>query len=385
MMFDTLWTDSKGVRVKKVIKIIKMIPGYIMIIPLFIGMIIHLSLDSGGVDLTGYTDVVGWITTGLMAVLVFGICAKLNFRKLGTPFKRGGVLLGVKFIVSALVGLAVGLFFGAEGFWGISVMAMVAAMSCANLALFAGLGQTYGDKHDIPSLMVLAPCLSPAFTIIVLAIGGFTDVNIQAMDIILPIIPMVLGILVGNLWPKVQPILYKIAGATLPVFSLLLGTTISFKVALTGGAQGLILGVIVLATGLIAFFLSRLYMGKGKNSPMAAGIGITAGSAIMIPTAIEKLGLVTGDIIMQATAQIAGSMIITVFLCPIIVAVLFKWEKKRRAAKGIPMFETWNELDAKGMLNDDEPIKEVALPIAEAKVSEEVKTAKKATEPKKKK
>jgi len=327
------------------IKIIKKIPAYIMTVPLFLGIMINLILNAtmSEESYTGYTDVVGTITTVLMAILVFGICSQLNFRKLGKSVVRGGILLVFKFGMSAVIGVSVGLIFGSTGFWGLSALAVVAAMSNANTALFAGISQTYGEEPDTPSLMVLCLCNSPAFTLIVLVASGFSQVNV--FQLLLPIIPMALGIAVGNIWPKIQPVLYKAAGAILPVFALLLGTTISLLQALQGGAQGLLLGLATLIfTGLLAFFVSRIYMGKGKFSPMAAGIGTTAGTAILTPSFIASIGGVSDETAAQATTQVAGSMILTAILAPILVALLFKYEQKRREKNGVEKIVTAAEL-----------------------------------------
>jgi len=330
---------------KKFVAIIQKIPAYIMTVPLFLGIMINLILDASMSEgsYKSYTDVVGTISTVLMAILVFGVCSQLNFRKLGKSFVRGGVLLIYKFAISALIGVSVGLVFGPAGFLGISALAIVAGMSNANTALFAGISQTYGEEPDTPSLMVLCLCNSPAFTLIVLVASGLAQVDF--IQLLLPIIPMALGILVGNIWPKIQPILYKSALATLPVFALLLGTTISLLQALQGGAQGLLLGLATLIlTGLLAFFVSRVYMGKGKYSPMAAGLGTTAGTAIMTPAFIASIGGAAEEIAASATAQIAGSMIFTAALAPVLVAMLFRYEQKRRKKRGVEQIVTAAQL-----------------------------------------
>jgi 2-keto-3-deoxygluconate permease len=158
---------------------------------------------------------------------------------------------------------------------------------------------------------------------------------------------MMLGIAVGNLFPKIQPYLFKMAVAILPVFSLLLGTTISLITALRGGAQGLLLGLVTLAfTGLLTYFISGIYMGKNKRSPMAVGAGTTAGNAIIVPTFIAGLSGIPDEIIAvtgHATAQIAGSMIFTAIFAPILVSLLFKYEQKRRDRLGIAKIITLKE------------------------------------------
>ena len=122
---------------------------------------------------------------------------------------------------------------------------------------------------------------------------------------------------------------------------LLIGTTVSIMTAVRGGAQGLLLGVITLVlTGIVSFFVSRFYMGKGKFSPNAIANGTTAGTSVSIPAFMAASAGFSDELVATATAQIAGSMLITAIIAPILVALFFKWEQKRREKNEIAQIVT---------------------------------------------
>jgi 2-keto-3-deoxygluconate permease len=332
---------------KPVIKIFKKIPGAIVIIPMFVGMLLLLIIDASLSESAylAYKNVVIYISNALMILLVFWICSQLDFRKVSKSLSRGVVLLSLKFIIGATLAIITIRLFGSAGIFGISALAIVAAITNPNTALFAGIATQYGEEEDAPSIMVLCFGHGPFFTLLVLAASGLVNVDIFTM--LIPLLPMILGVVVGNLFPKLQPYLLKMAGATLPIFALLLGTTISLTTALQGGVQGLLLGLVTLIlTGVLAFFVSRIYMGKNKFSPVAIGTGTTAGNAIIVPIFIAGLNDIPYEIVSvsgQATAQIAGSMIFTAIFAPILVAVFFRYEQKRREKLGIEMIKTYTE------------------------------------------
>ena len=316
-------------------------------VPLFVGMLIHLIMEASMSEVTfnNYRDIIVSTSNVLLMLLVFGICSQLNFKKVGGSLKRGAVLLSLKFFVAAGLAILVVVLVGPAGFLGISALAIVAAISNPNTALFAGIATQYGEDEDAPAIMILCLGNGPFFSLLVLSASGLLSVDFLTM--IIPLFPMILGIAVGNVAAKLQPYLLKMTVIILPIFALMLGTTISIITALRGGAQGLLLGFVTLVlTGLLAYFISGIYMGKGKRSPMAAGAGTTAGNAIMVPTFIAGLSGISDEIIAvanQAVAQVAGSMIFTAIFAPIVVSLVFKYEQKRREKLGFERIVTFEE------------------------------------------
>ena len=330
-----------------IVTLFKKIPAAIVIVPLFVGMLIHLIMETSMSEMAfaNYNDIIVNISNVLLMLLVFGICSQLNFKKVGSSLKRGAVLLSLKFFVAAVLAILVVVFAGPAGFLGISALAIVAAISNPNTALFAGIAKQYGEDEDAPAIMILSLGNGPFFSLLILSASGLLSVDFLTM--LIPLLPMILGIMVGNLIPRAQPYLLKMTIIILPIFALILGTTISVITALRGGAQGLLLGFVTLVlTGILAYFISGVYMGKGKRSPMAAGAGTTAGNAIMVPAFIAGLSGTSDEIIAasnQAVAQVAGSMIFTAIFAPLVVSMVFKYEQRRREKLGIERIVTFEE------------------------------------------
>jgi len=326
---------------------VKKVPAGWAILPLFLGIILNIAIKepTSSKQYDGYIGVARIIITVVLMVLIFVMCTKINFRKVGKPLLyRGGMLLGLKLLISAGLTFILIAIVGKTGtIIGISAVAVIVALSTVNVMLFAAIGRSYGEEDDVPSIAPLFLTNGPLFTVLVLSASGVANVDIMA--IMYPLIAMVAGILVGNVFPKFVPYLAKGVPFIMPVFMLLLGTTISAWQAIQGGAQGLVLGVIALAAGILAFFVSRLYMGKGRRSPVAMSTGTVGATAISIPAFIANFGGISQELATSAASQIAGAVIITAIFAPIITMLLFKWEQRRRIKNNIPPIITQCEAE----------------------------------------
>ena len=112
------------------------------------------------------------------------------------------MLLIAKFIIGALLGILVGKLFGSNGFLGISSMAMICAVTNSNGSVYFALMQQYGDDKDCACMPILAINDGPFLTLVALGASGLAD--IPFMSLVAAIIPILAGMILGNLDPAVS-------------------------------------------------------------------------------------------------------------------------------------------------------------------------------------
>lgn len=94
------------------------------------------------------------------------------------------------------------------------------------------------------------------------------------------------------------------------------------------GLPGIVLGVVcTLLTGLGGYFISAVY-NKGKRTAVSAAIGTTAGNAVGTPAVLALADSNLLPYVEVSTAQIAAAIIVTAILCPLLVSILSKREKR---------------------------------------------------------
>ena len=103
-------------------------------------------------------------------------------------------------------GLAVGLLLGSlfdpwSGLFGLSTIAVIAAMTNSNSGMYAALTSTYGNRSDVGGLSILAINDGPLLTLISL---GFIGTSFPIISFISVLLPLSIGMILGNLDPKIS-------------------------------------------------------------------------------------------------------------------------------------------------------------------------------------
>lgn len=208
-----------------------------------------------------------------------------------TPYimKKGGVLLGIKIAFAALIGIVAGRILGMapiEGgfFAGLSVLAIVAALNDTNGGLYISLMGQYGRKKDAGAYSIMSLKSGPLLTMVTLGIAGLAAFPWQAL--VGAILPLALGMLVGNLDPKMRALLAPAVPAMVPFLGLELGLTINLTSVVDAGLLGILLGLfVVLGGGLVLFIADKISGGDGVSGPAAA---TTAGNAALVPPSLPR-------------------------------------------------------------------------------------------------
>ncbi|AFR49196.1 2-keto-3-deoxygluconate permease [Gordonia sp. KTR9] len=311
---------------------IERVPGGMMLVPLLIGALIHTFAPDAGDFFGSFT---GAFFTGLAPLLaVFFFCLGATLEVRSTPYilKKGGVLLGTKVVFAIIVGVIAGRILGeapvASGiFAGLSVLAIVAALNDTNGGLYISLMAQFGRKKDAGAYSLMSLESGPFLTMVTLGIAGLAAFPWQAL--VGAILPLALGMLVGNLDPRMRELFAPLVPAMVPFLGLALGLTINLNAVLQAGLLGIALGLFVsLGGGLVLMTADRLTGGDGVAGLAAA---TTAGNAALVPAIIAEANPAYEAAAEQATVLVAASVVVTAIVCPIITSAWAKRVKKRRA------------------------------------------------------
>ena len=236
--------------------------------------------------------------------------------------KRGGVLLLSKFAIGAILGILVGKLFGDAGFLGLSALAIVSAVTNSNGSIYLTLVDSYGDEADCGCFPILALNDGPFFTLLALGASGIAE--IPFMSLVAAIVPILLGMLIGNIDKGMRDIFTPMGNGIIPLIGFALGTGIDLVDVVKGGLPGILLGLITVFIGggfivLCDKFLSR--------RPGYAGwaVATTAGNAVAVPAAVALADPAMKAIEATATVQVAASVVVTSLLVPFITSW---WAKK---------------------------------------------------------
>lgn len=262
----------------------------------------------------------------LVGAFLFVIGGTISFKSTPAAAKRGATIILTKVALSIILGLIVGKLLN-NNFLGLSALSIIRAMSGANNAMYAGIVHDFGDEIDEGAVGITILSVGPYVTMIALASSGLASFSV--ITLIATILPLLVGVILANIFPAVKKILNDGMNACIVVVGFALGCTMNFKQIFVGGASGILLGVIVtLVGGIITIGTDKLTGGSGVAG---AAISSTAGAAMATPAALSAVDSSYKAIEATATAQITASVVVTAILTPFLTAWVAKRNKKKLA------------------------------------------------------
>lgn len=306
-----------------ILHFLKKIPAGMMVVPLLLGSLINTlfpdALQIGGLT-TALFSSAG--TSTLLGAQLFCMGTALQVKDMPKVLKRGGVLLFSKFAIGALLGIVIGKFFGMDGIFGLTTLAIISAVTNSNGSVYLTLMGNYGDKADCGCFPLLALNDGPFFTLVALGASGLA--NIPIMSLLAAIIPILLGMLLGNLDKGLRELFSPMGVAIIPLIGFALGAGIDLSSIIKGGFPGVLLGLTtVFVGGVFILFFDRVI---GKRPGYAAwAVSTTAGNAVAVPAAVAIIDKAWEPFVATATVQVAAATVITCILAPLITSW---WAKK---------------------------------------------------------
>lgn len=310
-------------------KTLDRIPGGMMVVPLFLGVLTNTFFPEF-LKIGGFTTALFGpkASSTILACFMFLIGSQIHFSLAPKALKKGAILITSKFIIGAGIGILVGKVFGPAGVLGLSPLAVLAALTNCNGGLYASLASQYGDETDVGAYALLSLKDGPFFTLVALGASGLAQIPI--MSLVAVVIPIAIGMILGNLDQDMRTFLGSSKLLLIPFFSFPLGAGMNLDTIVTAGGPGILLGIIASFTGIAAFLMLKLFR---EEPVIGLATGSTAGNAVATPEAVASIDPSVAAIAGIATAQVAAACVVSAVLCPFIVSYAFKWLGKRQAQK----------------------------------------------------
>lgn len=314
-----------------ILKTIEKVPGGLMVVFLLLGAIVN-TFAPEALQIGSFTTAL--FKNGalpLIAVLLVCSGAQITVRTAGVALWKGVVLNSAKVILGCLIGILVGKLLGPQAsFLGLTPLALIAAMANSNGGLYTALASKYGDESDIGAVAIISSNDGPFFTMVAMGMTGLA--NIPWIALIAVIVPIIIGMILGNLDDDMRKFLAPGVKLSIPFFSFPLGASLNLIDIVKAGLPGILLGLMTLiVTGLGGLIAYRYLIPKDKRRSDAVGaaIGTSAGNSAATPAAVAAVDPTWAPYASIATVQVGASVVITAILCPLLVDFLYKLQKKK--------------------------------------------------------
>jgi 2-keto-3-deoxygluconate permease len=318
-------------------KTLDRIPGGLMLVPLFLGAILHTLYPGAGKYFGSFTNGLMTGTVPILAVWFFCMGANINIKATGTVLRKSGTLVLTKIAVAWAVAMVAAMFLPEGGvqtgfFAGLSVLALIAAMDMTNGGLYASIMNQYGSKEEAGAFVLMSLESGPLVTMLILGSTGLAAFEPHAF--VGAVLPFLVGFALGNLDHDFRDFFGKATHTMIPFFGFALGNSIDLTVIAKTGLLGIVLGLAVIIITGIPLILADKYIGGG-NGTAGLAASSTAGAAVANPMIIANMKPEFLPAAQSATALVAACVIVTSILVPILTAYWSSHMKKKEASAGV--------------------------------------------------
>lgn len=299
---------------------IKRIPAGTFLVPMLVSALLY-TLWPNLFQIGGLTEHIfgGGGTNGLIGAICFASGTGIDLKKIGYALKRQGVLLLVKFIIGVSASLLYISFFGQSGILGVSALAFTITICSINPAVYLSLMQQYGNKQDTAVYGVTG--LFSIAAVPMLVYGFASGGGMDWMPVISTLIPMIAGVVFGNLDPKFADFFMP----ALPALTFLMGWNLGYGLNLIESFQAGLGGIIVTIMFFLINFVFILIDRYALKNDGTVGATFLTVAGLSVSTA-GILGNIYPDVlgpyVTAAASQVLLAVVATSVITPFIVAKL---------------------------------------------------------------
>ncbi|WIM67606.1 2-keto-3-deoxygluconate permease [Corynebacterium breve] len=330
-----------------VLKQLGKIPGALMVLPLFAGALVNTFYPQA-LEIGSFTTALFKEGAAVLIALFFvSVGSQISIKSALPSLEKGVILTVSKFAIAVALGLFVAFVMPNGTLWGLLPLAIIAAMSNSNGSLYVALTSQYGSKTDKGAISVLSVNDGPFLTMVALGAAGLAEFPLTAL--FAAVFPMILGFILGNTSSLTREFLAPGEKLIIPFVAFALGAGIDFRVLVTSGAIGILLGLVTVAVSggvcvLLVYVWHRVrrHPRPTRNVISGAAESAVAGNAIATPAAIASIDSTYLAIQNEATAQIAAAVVVTAFVTPFLVS----WLAAKQKTIGI-------SVEAENLYHDD--------------------------------
>lgn len=295
-------------------------PGGNVLIPLIIGAIVATVAS-----LCGHPDI--WEEVGdpmqtmfsgregllgFIGLMIFFTGTQTDVTKLKPMIKRGVPILFLRLGIAYALCFGFLALFGEDGVAGISFLGFTSALTCINSAMFMSVTNGYADDSDRAYFSLAMVFGLPVFPL--LAVRAGTGASIDYVAIISILVPMIFGVILGNLDRKMRRF-YEYGTQVITMFmGFQFGSYIDLTKAFRQIPQALILILILYLTQLPSLLMERFGMKRSGYATLA--MSALAGVSLSMP--VLTADIFSAEIQDAATYQLAFALAVTALLAPIL-------------------------------------------------------------------
>lgn len=328
-MADRIGADREGLR-SPLYGVMDRVPGGTMVIPLILGALVGSTVPAF-LEIGSFTTALLATPLPMMALVIFATGMQITPRNVAPVAGTTAVLLLAKTLVPGLIVIAVGYVVGLDGIFGISLLALFAAIDNSNGGIWIAFTGKYGTKTDRGAYVASAINDGPFTTLLFIGGAGLGQIPFDMFAA--AILPLVLGIIVGNVDHRWTEVMRPVPSIVIPFFAFGLGTDIDITAIVTGGLTGILLALVITPfTGGLVYLGYRFLLRRGKRSGVGIVAGTTAGNAIVTPSIVAAADPRFAQYVEVATVQVATCVLITAVTAPLMAA----WVLKRNNALNNP-------------------------------------------------
>lgn len=298
------------------------VPAGLMLIPLFIGAILHTFFPQA-LEIGSFTTAVfsNAGASAFMGLQLLCLGTRLQVKTLARSVAGGALLLAGRCLAGFVVMVLYQQVFGTDILGGVCVVAAICAVSNTNGSIYISLCNVVGKPQGAIAAPILALNNGPMLPLLLLGVGGY--VSVSPISILAMLLPMALGMILGNCSKKCAQFLDGGVQLLLPFIGFTLGAGIDLKQAISAGLPGLILALIAILVSCVLLGGIDRFLAKGDGTLGFAACA-TGANAVAVPAALAGIDPTWMPFVADATAQIATCAVVSALVVPMVTVWLSK-------------------------------------------------------------